>query len=428
MIDKEKTVAIIGTQWGDEGKGKISHLLSDRFDCVVRYQGGANAGHTICCEGELFSLHQIPSGILVDRVTCVLANGMVIDIEALYEEIIKLEKRGISVDGRLFISDIAHMVFPYHKIIDKNNEKSQVSRVGTTQKGISPAYVDKVSRVGIRVVDYMEPDTFLNLLDNNLNAKTSLIDAASIKKIRQDILGVVEKLRAFFQPFICNTSILLDRFLKERKSILFEGAQGSCLDLDHGTYPYVTSSNPVVGAISHNCGIRPKQAMYTCGITKAYTTRVGEGPFITELHDGFGDILSKKGHEFGTTTGRKRRCGWLDLLIVKNTIRINGVDSIILTKLDILENIHPLKVCVAYQIDGQIIHDVPNSRKLLKCAEPVYYELDGFEQPVSQIKKFSQFPTNVKRYISFIEDQLKIKISLVSLGADRDSIVNISLF
>jgi adenylosuccinate synthase len=420
------SIVILGTQWGDEGKGKVVHLLGKQADYIVRYQGGPNAGHTVVFDGKHFVLHLIPAGMLIPGKICVIANGVVVDPVSLHEEILLLEKRGIRVKGRLFISELAHLIFPYHKMMDAAREESGGgnTKIGTTKKGIGPAYADKVERTGIRLVDYLEPETFQALLDQNLNLKKEYLGSGSdLMKLRAEILAQAAKLRPFLKPFAADTSLLLNDASDRGKKIIFESAQGTMLDIDFGTYPFVTSSNPVAGSVGSGTGIAPSKIGSVMGLVKAYTTRVGEGPFPTELHDETGENLRKVGQEFGSTTGRPRRCGWFDAVVVRRAVMINGIRSLALTKLDVLAGIHPLKVCVAYRHKGKLLQHFPNSRSVLAECTPVYKELPGFPDFPKTTSRLKDLPKNAQKYIQFLEKVSGAKVGLVSLGRSRDETI-----
>ncbi len=423
------TIAIVGTQWGDEGKGKIVHLLGKEADGIVRYQGGPNAGHTVVFDGKMFVLHLIPAGILIPKKICYIANGVVIDPFSLYEEVQLLQKRDITVAGRLFISELAHLIFPYHKILDVAREESTAQgsrKIGTTRKGIGPAYADKVERTGIRVIDYLEKETFEELLEQNLRLKEKFLQKFSaIEKLRKEILDQAKILRPFLKKFACDTSWMLNCAIEKNKKIIFESAQGTMLDIDFGTYPYVTSSNPIAGAVGSDCGIGPNKIDSILGIVKAYTTRVGEGPFPTELKDEVGERLRQVGKEFGATTGRPRRCGWFDALVVQRSVRINGITKLALTKLDVLAGIDALKVCVAYKHRGKTLTQFPNSRTILREAVPVYKTLPGFKEIPKDAKKWEDLPGTAQRYVQYLEKLSGAKISFVSLGRSRDETIRL---
>ncbi len=419
------TLVVVGVQWGDEGKGKIVHLLGKKADVVVRYQGGNNAGHTVIFDGKHFVLHLIPSGILEPRKTCLIGNGVVVDPEALREEFHFLEKRKVRVRGRFFVSDAAHVILPYHRYLDCLHEDSAgVGKIGTTRRGIGPAYSDKVGRVGIRVADYLNPKVFLPLLDSNLKEKAPLLTKfGSFKSIRHEVLKNYKSLRSFLAPFVVNGPQFVSKSVNSRKRVLFESAQGTMLDVDFGTYPFVTSSNPVAGGVCVGSGLAPTQIDDVLGVLKAYCTRVGEGPFPTELTDNLGETLRQKGMEFGATTGRPRRCGWFDAVAVRHAVRINGSQWLALTKLDVLDGVNPIKICVAYKVGKKTIREFPTDRLAQAEAKPVYEEMPGFSGSIRGMTKFSQLPPNAQRYVKRLENLIGAKIAMVSLGRSREETI-----
>lgn len=411
---------MIGAQWGDEGKGKITNLLSQKADYVVRYQGGDNAGHTVYIDENKFVFHLLPSGIIEKDKKCVLGNGVVINPETLIDEINILKERGIEVDHRLFISHNSHIILDYHKILDEHKEKS--AKIGTTKRGIGPAYTDKYSRIGMRVVDYIDDDVFVDVLRKNLEEKKTIIETFSnIREVEKSIVEKREKIIDKIREFATDTVYLLNDAVDNNEKILFEGAQGSMLDIDFGTYPYVTSSNPTAGGVPIGTGVPPKKIDKILGIVKAYTTRVGEGPFPTEDNDEDGRLLRERGKEYGATTGRPRRCGWLDLVALKYSIMISGIDSLALTKLDVLDEFDEIKVSVSYKYKGEIINHFPYDRNIVKDIEPVYKVLKGWKQKTTDIKEFDKLPKEAKEYIRFIEKETKTPISIVSNGHSRAS-------
>lgn len=413
------TIVIIGTQWGDEGKGKITNLLACESDYIVRYQGGNNAGHTICIDDEKYVFHLLPSGIIEKNKKCILGNGLVIDPEALMEEIKLLKKRKINMTNRLYISENSHIVLPYHKLIDTNRENSKI-KIGTTKRGIGPAYEDKYARIGIRAIDYINNDIFNILLKNNLNEKKEIITKyMSLSKMKNEIMKTRKAILGEFKKYVKNTTILLNNEIKKKKKVLFEGAQGVMLDVDFGTYPYVTSSNPSAGGVISGTGVPCSKVKKVLGIMKAYTTRVGEGPFPTELSDKTGNLLRKEGNEFGATTGRPRRCGWLDLVVVKHSATINDISSIVMTKADVLNSFKTIKICTAYQYKNTKLKHFPMDRNIIKEIKPVYKTMKGWNKDTSYIKKYNQFPKELKDYIKYIEDYLEVPISLISVGKDK---------
>jgi adenylosuccinate synthase len=421
------TLVVVGVQWGDEGKGKIVHLLGQQADLVVRYQGGNNAGHTVIFDGKHFVLHLIPSGILQPGNKCLIGNGVVVDPEALYEEVKFLEKRRIKVKGRLFISDAAHVILAYHRHLDHlREENAGQGKIGTTRRGIGPAYSDKVGRTGIRVADYMNPAVFGTLLERNLREKAPLLKRfGSLDDIRSEVMKRYDLLRKFFTPFVVSGPSYVYDAVEADKKILFESAQGTMLDVDFGTYPYVTSSNPVAGGVCIGSGLAPTQIDEVLGVVKAYTTRVGEGPFPTELKDNLGESLRQRGMEFGATTGRPRRCGWFDAVAVRHAVRINGSRWLALTKLDVLEGVQPLRIAVAYKIKGKTIREWPTDRQMQAEIEPVYEEMPGFEGSIRGMTKYSQLPLNARRYVQRLEQLVGAKVAMISLGRSREETISL---
>ena len=417
---------VVGAQWGDEGKGKIVDLLSDSVDIVARYQGGANAGHTIVIEGKKFVLHLIPSGILQNDVQCVIGNGVVIDPVALMEEIAMLEQFGISIKDRLYISHKAHLIMPYHKMLDKARESQSSAAIGTTGRGIGPAYIDKFSRSGIRIVDLLDRTVFEEKLRANIEEKNVLL-----KKIYDheelDIDSIISEYLDFdvkIDPYIKDTTLLLNQAIADGKSILMEGAQGALLDVDHGTYPFVTSSNPTSGGACTGLGVPPTAIDSVIGVVKAYTTRVGNGPFPTELHDAMGEELRKIGAEFGATTGRPRRCGWLDGVALRYSVMINGIDNIALTKLDVLDNVKSIGICTGYEIDGKMLRSFPANVQDLTKVKPHYEFHEGWNCSLAGIKHYDDLPNAAKQYIAAIEQVAGAKVGIISLSPDRaDTII-----
>jgi adenylosuccinate synthase len=419
------TLVVVGVQWGDEGKGKIVHLLGNQADLVVRYQGGNNAGHTVVFDKKHFVLHLIPSGILQPGTKCLIGNGVVVDPEALREEVRFLDKRDIRVRGRLFISDAAHVILAYHRYLDCIREdRADGEKIGTTRRGIGPAYSDKVGRTGIRVADYLNPAVFKPLLERNLREKAPLLKRfGSLEKIRRDVMKPYDGLRRFLQPLVTDGPLEVYRAMEKRKKILFESAQGTMLDVDFGTYPFVTSSNPVAGGVCIGSGLAPNRLDEVLGIVKAYTTRVGEGPFPTELHDVLGEALRQRGMEFGATTGRPRRCGWFDAVAVRSAVRINGCQWLALTKLDVLEGVDPLRIAVAYRIGNRLVKEWPNDRQAQAEATPVYEEIPGFQGSIRGMTKYSQLPTNAQRYVKRLEQLIGAKFAMISLGRSREETI-----
>ncbi|MDR0977812.1 MAG: adenylosuccinate synthase [Endomicrobium sp.] len=420
------TLVVLGTQWGDEGKGKVVHYLAKEADYIVRYQGGNNAGHTLIYENKPFVLHLIPSGILFPEKCCLIGNGVVVDPKALKEEVNVLNKKKIPVKDRFFISEQSHVILPYHKIIDEILEEGNV-KIGTTKKGIGPCYSDKVKRIGIRVVDYLEKDVFVDLVEKNMIEKAAILESIgiNIEELKAEILKDREELSEFMRPFVADTSLMVEAAIKNNKKILFESAQGTLLDLDFGTYPFVTSSNPIAGGVCSGVGLGPTKVDNVLGVVKAYTTRVGEGPFTAELFDEMGDFLRKKGGEYGATTGRPRRCGWFDAVVVRHSVRVNGINHLILTKLDCMEGIDKIKICVAYKYNGKIYKEFPASRTVQKYAEPVYEEIDGFNGKVKGITDFAKLPLNAQHYVKRLEELVGLPIDLISLGRKREETIEI---
>ncbi|MDU4145289.1 MULTISPECIES: adenylosuccinate synthase [Clostridium] len=415
---------VLGAQWGDEGKGKMTDYLAEEADVVVRFQGGNNAGHTVEVGDRQYKLHLIPSGILYDNKLNVIGNGVVVDPKALFEEIGYLEKEGVKVTPeKLIISDRAHLIMPYHRVLDILKEKARGKNdIGTTGKGIGPCYTDKFERCGIRVCDLLHEDVFEEKLRENIKMKNEYItkvlggEALDAEEILVQYKQYAEKIG----PFVKDTSVKVYDSIKEDKTVLFEGAQGMLLDIDHGTYPYVTSSNTTAGGVSNGIGVGPNMITNAVGITKAYTTRVGKGPFPTELENETGEWIRTKGHEYGVTTGRSRRCGWLDLVIVKSAVRVSGLTSLAVTKIDTLAGLDKLKVCVGYKFNGEIIDYFPASLEDLAKCEPVYEEFDGWDDSVADARSYDEIPENAKKYLERISEFTGTRISIVSVGPKRD--------
>ena len=411
---------LVGAQWGDEGKGKIIDFLTDEADIVVRSQGGNNAGHTIVIGGEKYVLHLIPSGILRRSKTCVIGNGVVLDPVSLVGEIDGLLARGVKIGKNLLISDAAHLVLPYHRSLDELREVQKGSKkIGTTKRGIGPAYADKASRTGLRMGDLMRPEVFAAKLtqrvkENNAILKSHGLAPLNGKKILQDYLAAGEKLR----PFVTNTVIFLHRALELKQNMLFEGAQGTFLDIDHGTYPFVTSSNTTAGGASTGSGVPPHRIDSVLGVMKAYTTRVGEGPFATE-DEGLSDRLHAMGREYGATTGRARRCGWFDAVSTRYSTMVNGIDKIAITNLDGLDGVETIRICVAYRLDGKVIDFPPTDSDDLSRCEPVYVEMPGWLKGTEKARKFSELPPKARAYVKKISELTGAKLSIVSIGPGR---------
>ena len=418
-------IILVGAQWGDEGKGKATDLLGDRVDYVVRYQGGNNAGHTVVIGDQKYALHLLPSGILNPAVTSVIGNGVVIDPAVLLEEIHGLNERGIDT-SRLVISANAHLITPYHRTLDKVSERFLgKAKIGTTGRGIGPAYADKISRIGIRVQDLFDPGILVKKVEAALRDKNQILVKVFNRK-GIEVQAVVDEYLQFaevLRPYVADTSLLLNKALDEGKNILLEGSQGTLLDIDHGTYPFVTSSNPTSGGACAGSGIGPTRVTRVLGILKAYTTRVGSGPFPTELLDADGDKLRQIGHEYGVTTGRNRRCGWFDAPIARYATRVNGLTDFFLTKIDVLTGWEKIPVCVAYDIDGTRYDELPTTQTEFHHAKPVYEYLPGWTQDLSSAREFSDLPKNAQAYIKFLEEQSGAPMSAIGVGPGRDETI-----
>ncbi len=415
------SVVIVGAQWGDEGKGKVIDYLAGESNLVVRAQGGNNAGHTVIVEDRKYTFHLLPSGVLYQDKLNIIGNGVAFDPEGFIEELEKLEKNGFSAEN-IRIDERAHVIFPYHKKIDALEEESRgEAKIGTTQKGIGPCYMDKIQRSGIRVGDLIDPPLLKERLQLQVSKKNEIL-----KKIYDaegyDLEALYQKYRDYgkrIQRFVTDTTILTHKALEAGEKVLFEGAQGTLLDLDLGTYPYVTSSHPTAGGFSVGAGVGPNRIEEVLGIVKAYTTRVGLGPFPTELHDQIGEDIRQKGKEFGTTTGRARRCGWLDLVMLKYTARVNGLTGISLMLLDVLSGFEDIKVCTEYEIEGEKTTDFPASLKRLGKAKPIYQRFAGWSEDLTRITTFEELPEGAKEYLAFIEEYLGIPVKIVSIGPGR---------
>lgn len=420
------TIVVVGAQWGDEGKGKIVDILSGDADMIIRYQGGHNAGHTVVIDNEQYILHLIPSGILRPEKVCVIGNGVVVDPDALIEEISGLAKRGVTVEQRLFISRNAHLIMPYHRAIERETERQRgARRIGTTGRGIGPAYVDKIARIGIRVADLLDAGIFKEKLSVNLNEINYFLE--SLYKVKRFELEPVYReyleYGSVLKGYIADTSFLLNRAIDAGKRLLFEGAQGTHLDVDHGTYPYVTSSSATAGGACTGTGVGPTRINNVFGIAKAYTTRVGSGPFPSELKDELGARLQESGAEFGATTGRPRRCGWFDAVMVRYSIMISGISSIAITKLDVLDRVNPIRICIGYRHKGKTYKDMPSELNILEEAEPIYEELEGWDKPTTGVTDFERLPGNARLYIRRLEEILSCKVSIISTGSSRDATI-----
>ncbi len=424
------TVVVIGSQWGDEGKGKIVDYLAEEADIVVRYSGGSNAGHTVVNKGKEYKLHLLPSGILYREKICVIANGVVIDPKVVLEEIELINSRGVDTSN-LYISDRAHVILPYHNKLDALIENRLGSKkIGTTQRGIGPCYMDKMARTGIRMCDLLDKEVFAEKLKNCLEEKNLLLKAIyneqgyDYKTLLEEYLGYAEKLR----KYVVDTGHFLYEASLRGNKIMYEGAQATFLDIDHGTYPYVTSSNPIAGGVCTGSGVGPKSIGKVLGVVKAYSTRVGEGPFITELLDAQGEYLRQRGHEFGATTGRPRRCGWLDTAVVRYAARLNSMDYLAVTRLDILDELPVLKICTGYMLDGQEIDYMPASLKELARCQPIYEELPGWQEDITGIREYEQLPENARRYIERLAESVGVPLGVVSVGPGREQTMVLSEF
>ena len=398
---------VVGAQWGDEGKGKIIDILARDADIIVRYQGGNNAGHTVVVGEEQFVLHLIPSGILHKGKTCIIGNGVVIDPEALLNEMSMLRKRGVKVDGNILISESAHVILPYHKVIDKRRG----AKIGTTGRGIGPCYIDKMARCGIRMVDLVSKDTLKKKLHANLEGSKEFDF--------QKIYNVYSIYGKRIKKYLANVSVVLNKAIAKKKRILFEGAQGTLLDIDHGTYPYVTSSSATAGGALTGTGVGPTKIDKVVGVVKAYTTRVGEGPFPTQFETTLLDKIRRKGKEFGATTGRPRRCGWFDAVIVRHACMVNGLSEIAVTKLDVLDEMQKIKICVGYKYKSKTHRDFPAETDILDKCTPVYEEHDGWMKDTTAVKKYKDLPKNARLYLERLSDLLDVKIGMVSVGEKR---------
>jgi len=419
-------IVIVGTQWGDEGKGKIVDLLAEYADIVVRFQGGNNAGHTVVVDGKQFISHLVPSGIL-QKKRCIIGNGLVVDPEVLIEELDELKTMGINPGpSELMISEKAHVIMPYHKSVDFAREKKKGDKkIGTTGRGIGPAYEDKATRRGIRFVELIDLEVFKEKVTTILEEKNFYLkNYLSAETLDPKV--IIEQYTQYAQRLaghVTNISVAINEAIKDGKQVLFEGAQGTHLDIDHGTYPFVTSSNTIAGNACNGAGVGPKEISGVIGIVKAYTTRVGRGPFPTELFDETGDFIQKKGAEFGATTGRKRRCGWLDTVILKNAVRLNGLTGITITKLDVLGGLKSLNICTAYEFEGKVVKDFPGSLKVLAGCKPIFETLPGWSEDISGIRNIEDFPENSRNYLKRIEELIETPINIVSVGPGREETI-----
>ncbi len=415
-------IVLVGAQWGDEGKGKVIDLLSPKADYIVRFQGGNNAGHTVVIGKDEFILHLIPSGILHKRKICVIANGVVVDPKALLAEIDTLRKKGIRVASRLMISDKAHVIFPYHKRLDELRELKKTNRLGTTKRGIGPSYADKVARSGIRMIDLLDESVLREKLKAALDEKNAILTKIyndpgyDYNRLLKEYLGYGAKMKRY----ISDTARVLNEAVAAGKRMLFEGAQGALLDVDHGTYPFVTSNNTTSGGACTGTGVGPTKIDKVVGVVKAYTTRVGEGPFPTEFPEGLMKKIREKGREFGATTGRPRRCGWFDALIVRHSVMINGIDEIVVTKLDVLDDLDKIKICTAYRYKGKVYKEFPSSLDALMNCAPLYEELPGWKSDTTKVTRYGKLPKKAKDYLKRLSMLVKARIALISVGSERN--------
>lgn len=421
------SVVVLGAQWGDEGKGKIVDYLAQKADAVVRYSGGSNAGHTVVVNNVNYKLRLLPSGVLFKDKVNVLGNGVVINPGVVLAEIAGMKEKGISCDN-LVISNRAHVVLPYHWRLDELQEEALGDhKIGTTKGGIGPCYMDKIARTGIRICDLMEPDTFAEKLKANLAAKNEILtkiygaEPFDYDTVLKEYWGYAEELR----PYVADTGVVLEKIFEAEKNVLFEGAQATFLDIDHGTYPYVTSSNPTAGNAATGSGIGPRYIDHVVGVVKAYTTRVGEGPFITELldTDGPGHQIRETGHEYGTVTGRPRRCGWLDAFMLRYSARLNSIDYLAITRLDILDHMPKIKMCVGYKIGDEVIDRIPASLKVMAQVEPIYEEFDGWMTDISAIRYYEDLPENAKKYLERLSQVAGVELGIVSVGPNREQTI-----
>jgi adenylosuccinate synthase len=420
-------VVVVGTQWGDEGKGKIVDLLMEHAELVVRYQGGNNAGHTLVVKGQKYIFHLIPSGILHNNKKCLIGNGVVVDPEVLIMEIDRLQAQGIKIGPHnLQLSEKAHIIMPYHQRLDLARERAKgAGKIGTTGRGIGPCYEDKVARCGVRAVDLIDPAALKAKVEHNLKEKNFILEKWLDDKPLDpaEIFNRYREMGEYLKPLVANVSLVLDETMRQGKNILFEGAQGTHLDIDHGTYPFVTSSNPVAGGACTGAGIGPNRLHKVVGISKAYTTRVGRGPFITEALDADGEHMQVKGAEFGSTTGRKRRTGWLDMVVLRDSARLNGLTGLAITKLDVLTGLNPLKICVAYDLAGERLAVPPASLSALEKCSPIYEEFPGWQEDITRVRTLRDLPVAAQNYVKKIAELSGVPIQIVSVGPDREETI-----
>lgn len=418
-------LVVMGAQWGDEGKGKIVDYLAEQADTVVRYQGGSNAGHTVVVDGKEFKLRLLPSGILYNGKHCVIANGVVVDPEVMLQEMDGMEAQGVLVDG-IRLSNRAHVILPYHKLMDGLGEEARGDRkIGTTKRGIGPCYMDKDNRIGIRVCDLMDEETFSEKLRENLALKNKELkaiynhDGFDFETVKKEYLGYAARLR----KYVVDTSAFLNEEIKADKKVLFEGAQATMLDIDHGTYPYVTASHPISGGVCVGAGIGPNKIKHVVGVVKAYCTRVGEGPFPTEQLNEIGDKIRNCGREFGTVTGRPRRCGWLDACVVRYAGQLSGIDYMAVTRLDILDSFEEIKICVGYKYKGKMLHEMPACLKVFGAVEPVYETFAGWMMDISAVRSYEELPENARKYVERMAEVTGIALGIISVGPGRDQTI-----
>ncbi|MBU1727586.1 MAG: adenylosuccinate synthase [Candidatus Omnitrophica bacterium] len=418
-------VVLIGAQWGDEGKGKIIDILSEKVDYIVRYQGGNNAGHTVVVKNKEYIFHLIPSGILHEGKVCCIGNGVVIDPAVLLQEIEEIKKVGVYIGSRLKISSLAHVIMPYHKNLDVLREGKRAHKIGTTGRGIGPCYSDKINRCGIRMVDLLNPEVLKDKLADNLKEKNEIFKKVfghpgfNFNSIYNEYL----KYGKIFSSYICNTASLLNKAIENKKDVLFEGAQGTFLDIDFGTYPFVTSSSATAGGACIGTGVSPRRIDRIVGVAKAYSTRVGEGPFPTEFSVDFSELMRNKGNEFGATTGRPRRCGWFDAVMVKEAVLLNGITELAIMKMDVLDGLKKINICEGYKYRGKLFKDFPDDLEVMEKAKPSYKEMPGWPENIDKPRSYRQLHPNAKAYLEYIRDMLKVKISMVSVGSARDETI-----
>lgn len=418
-------IVLVGAQWGDEGKGKIIDVLSGKVDYIVRYQGGNNAGHTVVAANKEYIFHLLPSGILHRGKICCIGNGVVVDPAVLLKEMDNLRNAGIDISGRLKISSLAHVIMPYHRILDQLRETKRMHKIGTTGRGIGPCYADKIARCGIRMVNLLNPGVLKDKLKDNLKEKNEIFRKVynhpgfNFKKIYGEYLTYGK----IFMPYIANTALLLNNAIGRKKDILFEGAQGTFLDIDFGTYPFVTSSSATSGGACIGTGVAPVKIDKVIGVAKAYTTRVGEGPFPTEFSKSFGEFMRNKGHEFGATTGRPRRCGWFDAVMVKEAVMLNGIGELAIMKMDILDGLKAIKICTAYKYKGKFFREFPQDQEVLKKALPIYKQMPGWGISATKPKSYKELTSPAKSYLLALEDMLRTKISMISVGSSREETI-----